>query len=90
MKIFIAGATGRVAAHVIAGLTAKGHTVVGGSRHPEALERGEGRQGVFLDLHASVEALSAALALLSLVMIVLYYKALEAQKGGKSHAEKLA
>ena len=62
MKIFIAGATGRVAAHVIAGLTAKGHTVVGGSRHPEALERGEGRQGVFLDLHASVEALSAALA----------------------------
>ena len=39
MKIFIAGATGRVAAHVIAGLTAKGHTVVGGSRHPEALER---------------------------------------------------
>ncbi len=62
MKIFIAGATGRVAAHVITGLTAKGHTVVGGSRHPEALERGEGRQGVFLDLHASVEALSAALA----------------------------
>ena len=35
-------------------------------------------------------ALSIILALLSLVMIVLYYKALEAQKGGKSHAEKLA
>ena len=35
-------------------------------------------------------ALSIILALLSLVMIVLYYKSLEAQKGGKSHAEKLA
>lgn len=35
-------------------------------------------------------ALSIILALLSLVMIVLYYKALETQKGGKSHAEKLA
>lgn len=35
-------------------------------------------------------ALSIILALHSLVMIALYYKALEAQKGGKSHAEKLA
>lgn len=35
-------------------------------------------------------ALSIILALLSLVMIALYYKALEAHKGGKSHAEKLA
>lgn len=35
-------------------------------------------------------ALSIILALLSLVMIALYYKALEAQKGGMSHAEKLA
>lgn len=35
-------------------------------------------------------ALSIILALLSLVMIALYYKALEAQKGGNSHAEKLA
>lgn len=35
-------------------------------------------------------ALSIILALLSLVMIILYYKALEAQKGGKRHEEKLA
>jgi len=35
-------------------------------------------------------ALSIILALLSLVMIILYYKALEAQKGGKHHEEKLA
>lgn len=35
-------------------------------------------------------ALSIILALLSLVMIILYYKALEAQKGGKQHEEKLA
>ena len=35
-------------------------------------------------------ALSIILALLSLVMIILYYKALEAQKGGKRHEERLA
>ena len=35
-------------------------------------------------------ALSIILALLALVMILLYYKALEAQKGGASHEEKLA
>lgn len=35
-------------------------------------------------------ALSIILALLSLIMIVLYYKALQAQKGGKHHEEKLA
>lgn len=35
-------------------------------------------------------ALSIILALLSLIMIVLYYKALQAQKGGSHHEEKLA
>lgn len=35
-------------------------------------------------------ALSIILALLALVMILLYYKALEAQKGGSRHEEKLA
>lgn len=35
-------------------------------------------------------ALSIVLALLSLIMIVLYYKALQAQKGGHHHEEKLA
>lgn len=35
-------------------------------------------------------ALSIILALLSLIMIVLYYKALQAQKGGRHHEEKLA
>ncbi|MGM9518777.1 MAG: ABC transporter permease [Acidaminococcus sp.] len=35
-------------------------------------------------------ALSIILALLSLIMIVLYYKALQAQKGGHHHEEKLA
>ncbi|WP_317302200.1 ABC transporter permease [Acidaminococcus timonensis] len=35
-------------------------------------------------------ALSIILALLSLIMIVLYYKALQAQKGGHRHEEKLA
>jgi spermidine/putrescine transport system permease protein len=35
-------------------------------------------------------ALSIILALLALIMIILYYKALQAQKGGQSHAKKLA
>jgi spermidine/putrescine transport system permease protein len=35
-------------------------------------------------------ALSIILALLSLIMIVLYYKALQTQKGGHHHEEKLA
>ena len=35
-------------------------------------------------------SLSIILAILALLLIVLYYKALQAQKGGHHHAEKLA
>lgn len=52
MKVFIAGATGRVAKFVIQNLIERGHTVYCGSRHPEAIEETENRKSVFFDLHA--------------------------------------
>ncbi len=54
MKIFIAGATGRVAKFVVEGLLAKGHTLVCGSRHPELLTESERCKPVLLDLHDDV------------------------------------
>lgn len=41
MKVFIAGATGRVAKCVTENLTAQGHSVYCGSRHPESLTETE-------------------------------------------------
>lgn len=53
MKIFIAGATGRVAKCVIVNLTAEGHTVYCGSRHAESLSKAELIKPVYFDLHFS-------------------------------------
>ena len=51
MKIFIAG-TGRVAKCVIEKLTAAGHTVYCGSRHPDNIAETDNCKPVFFDLHA--------------------------------------
>ena len=51
MKIFVVG-TGRVAKCVTDKLTAKGHTVVCGSRHPESIAETENCKPVLFDLHA--------------------------------------
>ena len=51
MKIFIAGATGRVAKCVIDDLTAEGHIVYCGSRHVENVTETELIKPVFFDLH---------------------------------------
>ena len=53
MKIFVAGATGRVASHVIENLTAKGHTVYCGSRHAGNIEETHLKKPVSFDLHFS-------------------------------------
>ncbi|MBR1422723.1 MAG: SDR family oxidoreductase [Ruminococcus sp.] len=51
MKIFVVG-TGRVAKCVIDKLTAKGHTVMCGSRHPENVAERSNCKPVLFDLHA--------------------------------------
>lgn len=53
MRIFIAGATGRVAKCVIENLTAEGHTVYCGSRHADSLTETEYIKPVVFDLHFS-------------------------------------
>lgn len=53
MKIFIAGATGRVAKCVIENLTADGHTVYCGSRHADSLTETGLINPVNFDLHFS-------------------------------------
>lgn len=58
MKIFIAGATGRVAHHLINYLIDDGHTIVAGSRHPENIQKHTQVTAVSLDLHDSVETLA--------------------------------
>ena len=53
MKIFIAGATGRVAKCVIENLAAEGHTVYCGSRHVDSLTETESLKPANFDLHFS-------------------------------------
>ena len=53
MKVFIAGATGRVAKCVTENLTAQGHSVYCGSRHPESLTETGSVKPVCFDLHFS-------------------------------------
>lgn len=62
MKVFIAGATGRVAHYVIDDLLAEGNTVVAGCRHPESLKETPSFKPVVMDLHASVEDLEKIIA----------------------------
>lgn len=58
MKVFIAGATGRVAEQLIQHLIAQGHQVVAGARSPEKIAPQDGVTAVSLDLHASASELA--------------------------------
>lgn len=60
MKVFIAGAAGRVASQVIRELKAAGHSVRCASRHPEMFAPED--DPVYLDLHSSVEEMAALLS----------------------------
>ena len=62
MKIFIAGATGRVAEELIKELLSLGHQVVAGARSPEKVQIFPGVEARRLDLHADVAVLAQDLA----------------------------
>lgn len=55
MNVFIAGGTGRVASEVIKELRKQGHQVYAGSRHPEKIEKKEGVNPVYFDLHEGTD-----------------------------------
>lgn len=59
MRIFVVGATGRVASELVKDLVAKGHQVTAAARHPENVSLKDSPQvtAVKLDLHASKEEL---------------------------------
>lgn len=61
MKIFVAGATGRVGKILVAQLAAKGHQVYAGARRPEEIEETENVHPVKLDLHQDVAHLTKLL-----------------------------
>ena len=54
MNIFIAGATGRVAGHVISILAEQGHTVYCGCRRPETISETERQKPLLFDLHVDL------------------------------------
>ncbi|MGT2907338.1 SDR family oxidoreductase [Streptococcus dentiloxodontae] len=58
MKIFVAGATGRVASETLKVLVAKGHEVTAGARRPEAIAAMGSLKAVQMDLHGSVNDLA--------------------------------
>lgn len=63
MRVFIAGANGQVASHLVPLLVEAGHEVAGGVRNPrhvEALEKA-GAEGLVVDLEGEAEAVHAAL-----------------------------
>lgn len=57
MKIFLAGATGRVAEKTIEYLVERGYEVTAGARQPERVIKLENVEAVRLDLHSSAEEL---------------------------------
>ena len=62
MKVFVAGATGRVASFLLADLLAAGHEVTAGARQPERIQPQPGLTAVAMDLTASEVDLAALLA----------------------------
>ncbi len=62
MKIFVAGATGRVAGEMIKELVHFGHYVTAGARRPDKVIRLEGVTPVHMDLHESTADLSKVIA----------------------------
>lgn len=62
MKIFIAGATGRVGEELTKKLSEQGHTIYAGARHEEKLTKNAFVQPVHLDLHHSVSEIAETLA----------------------------
>lgn len=61
MKIFIAGASGRVARLVIENLIKEGHTVYCGSRHPDSLTATDQCKPLYFDLHAEAVEMQKAI-----------------------------
>lgn len=62
MKIFIAGATGRVGEELIKDLVKKGHYVYAGARREGEIEPNDSVQPTHLDLHGSVDAIADTLS----------------------------
>lgn len=58
MKVFVAGATGRVASDLLKVLSAKGYQVVAGARSPEREVSQPGVTAQALDLHGTVDELA--------------------------------
>lgn len=58
MKIFVAGASGRVGTALVDDLVQAGHQVIAGSRHPQAFNGQDAVTPVKLDLHAAVNDLA--------------------------------
>lgn len=62
MKIFIAGATGRVGEELTSKLVEQGHVVYAGARHEENLTASDSVKPVHLDLHGTVSEIAETLA----------------------------
>ena len=61
MKIFIAGATGRVGTLLIRDLLQDGHEIIAGARHPERVENNDRITPVKFDLHEGVVEMTKAI-----------------------------
>lgn len=61
MKVFVAGATGRVGRALVDDLVAAGHEVMAAGRHPGVFEGREGVRPVELDLDGDVDAIAQRL-----------------------------
>ncbi len=61
MKIFVAGATGRIGEELIKNLVEKGHTVYAGARRDDAIEANESVTPVHLDLHGTIDEIANTL-----------------------------
>ncbi|WP_321386811.1 SDR family oxidoreductase [uncultured Enterococcus sp.] len=70
MKIFVAGATGRVGRELVANLQKQGHFVYAGARKTDQIIENEHIAAVFMDLHASVDTLADGLADAEIVIFV--------------------